>query len=155
MRWSTAAAFVLASSLLVGFAQARDDSGDAYDRIAGPEQPWFAYARLRDWEPVGPARVVLWSDRRQRPWLVTVAPPCAALADTRILAVTSFAQRIVAGRDELIADGQRCRVRRLRVLEPTALSALLPSDRSPRRISVRPRPQSDAVGPGAIPSNPH
>jgi hypothetical protein len=110
---------------------------------AQPLQPWLTFTRLRDFEPLPGNRAVLWPDRAGRAWLVTLAPPCARLAGSRVLGVTSAGRRVVAGVDEVVVDGHRCRIQRLERLDDARRAALVPATRAPRLVSVRPRLPAD------------
>jgi hypothetical protein len=110
----------------------------------GPPVPWFTFTLLRDFEPLDGPRVVVWPDRGGRAWLVTLAPPCAGLAEARVLSLTAAGHRIVSGVDEAVVDGRRCRIQRLQVLDDEGRAGLVPHAREPRVVTVRPRPPGDS-----------
>lgn len=120
----------------------------------GPPVPWFTFTLLRDFEPQDGPRVVVWPDRAGRAWLLTLAPPCAGLAEARLLALTAAGHRIVSGVDEAIVDGRRCRIQRLQALDANARAALLPAAREPRLVTVRPRPPGESKGVRAVRGGP-
>jgi len=128
---------LLASVLLLAVATPAPGAGD------GPPQPWFTFTVLRDFEPLGGNRVVVWPDRAGRAWLITLAPPCAGLAETRLLSLTAATRRIVSGVDEAVVDGRRCRIQRLDRLDPARRAELVPAQREPRVVAVRPRPPGE------------
>jgi hypothetical protein len=109
----------------------------------GPPQPWFTFTVLRDFEPLAGNRVVVWPDRAGRAWLLTLAPPCAGLAEARLLALTAVGRRIYSGVDEAVVDGRRCRIQRLYRLDPERRAELVPAQRAARVVAVRPRPPGE------------
>lgn len=108
-----------------------------------PPQPWLTFTVLRDFQPAGDNRVVVWPDRAGRAWLLTLAPPCAGLAAARVLSITAAGRRVVSGVDEAIVDGRRCRVQLLQRLDEAQRAALVPADRESRVVAVRPRPPGE------------
>lgn len=108
-----------------------------------PPQPWLTFTVLRDFEPAGDNRVVVWPDRAGRAWLLTLAPPCAGIAEARFLGITAAGRRVVAGVDEAVVDGHRCRIQRLERLDEAQRAVLVPAERASRLVTVRPRPPGE------------
>jgi hypothetical protein len=108
-----------------------------------PPQPWLTFTVLRDFEPAGANRVVVWPDRAGRAWLLTLAPPCAGIASARLLGITAAGRRVVAGVDEAVVDGRRCRIQLMERLDETQRAALVPAARESRVVAVRPRPPGE------------
>ena len=108
-----------------------------------PPQPWLTFTVLRDFEPAGENRVVVWPDRAGRAWLLTLAPPCTGLAAARLLGITAVGRRVVSGVDEAVVDGRRCRIQLMERLDAAQRAALVPSGRERRVVAVRPRPPGE------------
>lgn len=106
---------------------------------AAPEVPSLRFTRFRNWQPLDGPRVVLW-DGEDRPWLVEVAPPCRGLRTARVLGVTAQDRRVHIGADQLVADGNRCRIQHLSRLDVGMLAANGALPTVERIVVVRPRP---------------
>ncbi len=89
------------------------------------------------WIPVKNSSVLL-IDHRGEAWMLQLAPPCQPLQLASRAALTGAGGWIVAGRDDWVVDGTRCRVQ-------SAQAVALPSALKLRPLSLRPRAPADAM----------
>lgn len=102
-----------------GAAPASDDA--QYRALTIGAVMAFDATRLYDWSAPDSSHVVLWT-QPNRAYYLSLAMPCAPLAETATIGVTggSFAR---VGVDSVVVQGQRCLIRHIERLDTRRLKA--------------------------------
>lgn len=95
-----------------------------YAKYAQETLPWLQFNSLYDWRSTNrPGSVVIWTTPSQA-YLLTLAGPCLGLQNAVGIVLTSHFGLVNSNHDEVVADGEHCRIIRIQRLDARAIRAL-------------------------------